>query len=345
MFTSFRHLKDFYNRRVSVILAIMIGILMGIGAFVVWQKTNELPVDSPTFLKSQHTKGPLVTQTNPGTNMSLFSAASLTPYKALYTVQLTDTKGATDIIDIQGKMMYQLGQSCEQTVTDHHYILTYYYPDSVPMRISSDFSMAESHKGGQFDFTARRRRDGVLYEELRGRAVVDPKKGGEAIYTDPEDMRFDLPPDTRFLAGQTAILISAAQQGQKFLSFPLFDGSDKDGPLDVTALISSVPTSYTPPGGPNIDATLLTKQAWRVHLAFFSRLEPQETSDYEMTITLHANGVISSSDITYPDYTVKETLTALKPQESSPCDPSFNKPASKPAHMALPPDMPDMRPH
>lgn len=322
-----------------MILAIMIGLLMGIGAFIVWKKTSLTYYSAAEKEVARPSSSLSKTDTDLPSTADPVSIADLTPYKALYTVQLAGVNGATDILDIQGKMMYQIAQSCDRTVTDYHYFLTYYYPDSAPLRTTSDFSIAETHKGGQFDFTARRRREGVLYEELRGSALFNPGQEGKAFYTSPEDLQFDLPANTYFLADQTVMLIDAAKKGKKFVSFTLFDGSDKDGPKDVTALITPVPASYTPPKNENIDASLFSPQAWVIRLAFFSRLEPQETSDSEMTIVLHDNGVISSTKIDYTEYTVIETMTALKAPAPIPCDslPSGQQDKT-PVHKAIPPE-------
>jgi hypothetical protein len=56
-----------------------------------------------------------------------------------------------------------------------------------------------------------------------------------------------------------------------------------------------------------------------MRLAFFPKNIQTETSDYELTMILHENGVISEMTIDYPDFTVSQTLAALEPLAADMC--------------------------
>jgi hypothetical protein len=96
----------------------------------------------------------------------------------------------------------------------------------------------------------------------------------------------------------------------------LFDGSDEAGPVEVTAFIGK-PVEKSKllkvDGGAPIDIQLMASPARTVRLAFFPLEDPDSTSDYEMTMALHENGVISDMSIEYEDFTVSQKLIALEP--------------------------------
>lgn len=331
MFTSFRHYRQFYNRRVSIILAILIGVLLGVGAFLIWQR-GEPPAQGPGL------QGPSKSEE--------ITAAGLISHKALYRVDLAGARSGSQIIDIQGRMFFESKGACDNIITDHRFYLTYDYADSVPMRVTSDFSTAERADGQYFSFSSRRRRDGELYQELRGTADLTRDLSGKAVYALPEDMRFDLGAGTLFPAGHTAALIRAAEKGRKFLSATLFDGSDEEGPVQVSAVIGAPFTNLSQikglslkSAGKSIDPSLLPLPAWPIRLAFFpASKDGGETADYELTMVLHKNGVISDMTIDYSDFSVDQHLTALQKVASDPCGAVKEEPPPSPSKTI--PDLP-----
>lgn len=289
------------DRAISIVLAVVIGLVFGVGGWLLWRHQVLLPTPNEP-IKSEQADVPLV------------------PHKALYAVSMVSARNGSQIIDINGKMFYQMHQGCDAYITDHRFVLTYDYADSEPMRVTSDFSTVENSDGTKFDFSSRRRRDGEMYQELRGKAEIEDKKDGIATYAQPGDLSFDLTSETLFPAAHTRALIAAARSGQKFVATRIFDGSDEEGPVDVTAVIgekTNGPVGLTP------SATLarapLETSAWKIRLAFFPVKGGAETADYELTMVLHENGVISDMTIDYQDFSVQQRLLALEPLAPENC--------------------------
>ncbi len=245
----------------------------------------------------------------------------LAPHKALYDIRLTSSKSGSQILNISGKMYFEWKRACEGWISDHRFDLLYEYADAPAMRISSDFSTFEREDGSGIDFSSRRRRDGVLYQELRGRASVDPVGAGKAVYTMPGDLTFDLPRGSLFPTGHTLALLRQIVAGKKFFNATVFDGSDEDGPVEINAFIGA-PVDITKVAalGPKVDASLLGGRAWRVHMAFFPLSDSKSESDYEMDMIFHENGIISDMKITYSDFSVSQVLTALDRLPAEGCD-------------------------
>lgn len=248
------------------------------------------------------------------------SAQILAPHKALYDIRLTSSKSGSQILNISGKMFFEWKQSCEGWISDHRFDLLYEYADAPAMRIDSDFSTFEREDGTALDFSSRRRRDGELYQELRGRAMLGANGAGKATYSMPSDLTFDLSTGTLFPGGHTLALLRQIAAGKKFFNATVFDGSDEDGPVEINAFVGARVDALAEKPGPRIDAALLGGKAWKVHMAFFPLNDPKSESDYEMDMVFHENGIIGDMKINYSDFSVSQTLVALDPLPVEGCD-------------------------
>jgi len=244
---------------------------------------------------------------------------SLTPHKALYDIDLVATRSGSQIINISGKMFYEWRPSCEAWVTDHRFNLFYEYADSPGMQVSSDFSTYELFDGSRFSFSSRRSRDGELYQELRGYADMD-QNGGEAIFTKPEGLTYELGSGTLFPMAHTLEMINRAKKGDRFYSAVVFDGSDEEGPIEINTFIGEKEKiSKDLKEMEEIDQRLLNTNAWNIRMAVFPVKNPEESADYEMSLVFHENGVISDMLIEYDDFSVTQKLIALEQLEGEKC--------------------------
>lgn len=252
------------------------------------------------------------------------------PHKALYEVKLLSSKSGSQIINIDGKMFFEWKPACDGWITNHRFNLFYEYADSPGMFLNSDFTTFESFDGQSLNFSSRRKRDGELYEELRGNADISKTGKGIAKYSIPEDLKFDLDEGTMFPMGHTLALVKAARGSKKFLTATVFDGSDEEGPVEINAFIGTkmsmndnekAVAAFKPVKGESIDSDLLKSQSWDVRMAFFPLADQSATSDYEMNMQFHENGVISKMTIEYSDFTVTQRLVALEKLPSENCAP------------------------
>jgi hypothetical protein len=297
------------DRKISIILAVIIGVVIGGGAWLVFAYRGQGAGES--------LQKPPIAATDDRAQINT-KAVTLAPHKALYDVRMASSRNGSQIMDLRGQMYYQMHQGCDNYVSDHRFILTYEYADAQPLLVTSDFSTVETMDGRQLDFTSKRRRDGELYQELKGEAKTAPQDGGLATYDEPADQVFELPGGTLFPIAHTKELLAAARAGQKFASKIVFDGSDDQGPVDVTAIIRPA-TALSLVAGDKVDGTLLENKAWEMKLAFFPRASAVATPEYELSMTLHENGVISRMMIDYQDFTVEQNLRALQTVPADKC--------------------------
>jgi len=245
----------------------------------------------------------------------------LAPHKALYNIKMISRSSASQILNISGQMFYEWRTGCEAWTTDHRFNLFYEYADSPPIRITSDFSTYETFDGKSFDYSSRRKRNGDMYQEIRGRAEMRTDQGGEAIYSKPEGLVFDLEPEMLFPMSHSLGILQRAAAGDKFYSARIFDGSDEEGPVEVNTFIGSpVAADNIVQAQDGIDGALLASPAWNVRMAFFPLIENTEDAEYEMDVVFHENGVISDMVVEYRDFAVTQKLAALEVLTPEDCE-------------------------
>lgn len=241
-------------------------------------------------------------------------AAGLKSHKALYDIRLSSKKSGSNIVNISGTMFYEWHPSCDAWVSTHRFDMLYEYPEVPAVRVTSEFSTYESFDGKAYNFTLQRKRDGVLYEEVRGNVQgVEHDNPDMAVYSIPRDLSFNLPDGTLFPMAHTLEVLEKIKQGKKFYNATIFDGSDAEGPVDVNSFVGRV-AAYQPPEkyAQYIDKSLTDAKGWNVRLAFFPLNNFEETSDYEMSLVVHENGVISGMEVNYEDFSITQTLRALE---------------------------------
>lgn len=240
--------------------------------------------------------------------------AGFMPHKALYDIRLSSKNSSSKIANIRGKMFYEWQPSCDAWISTHRFDMIYEYSEMPAVRVTSDFSTYESFDGQNFNFTSQRKRDGIVFEEVRGNVSANGADyPNEAVYTIPEDLIFDLPKGTLFPMAHTLDVLKSVKEGKKFYKATIFDGSDEEGPVDVNSFTGK-PAIYKVPEQHKayIDANLVNNKSWDMRLAFFPLHKPDSTSDYEMSLIFHENGVISDMEIEYGEFSVTQKLVAIE---------------------------------
>ncbi len=245
--------------------------------------------------------------------------AGFVPHKALYEIKMKSKKSSAKVSNIHGKMMYEWQPSCDAWISNHHFDMTYEYFESPPVRITSDFSNYESFDGKSFNYTTTRKAEDTILSEVRGSVSGDVKNnGGKAVYNKPETLEFELPEGTLFPMAHTLGVLEKIKAGKRFYNAMIFDGSDEEGPVSVNSFIGKeavfkIPEEYKD----NIDEKLVNAKGWKIRLAFFPLNKYEVTSDYEMSLFFHENGVISDMVVEYKDFSVVQKLVALEPMEGA----------------------------
>lgn len=243
--------------------------------------------------------------------------AGLSPHKALYSIRLMSSRSAAQLINVSGQMFYEWKPDCDAWIANHSFNLLYEYADSPATKITSDFSQYESFDGDDLNFSSKRKRNGVLFEEYRGHAELKETGIGEAHFNVPKDVHYDLPKGTLFPMAHTINVIQQIKDGKPFHQDTIFDGSDADGPVNVNVFIGKEVSGMAKvEPSADLDTSLLNVPARKVRLAFFPLKDDSEIADYEMDMVFHDNGIVSHMVVEYEDFTVEQKLIALEKRTS-----------------------------
>jgi hypothetical protein len=260
------------------------------------------------------------------------ASASMVAHRALYTVSMTSARPGGAYVDVNGKMFYEFADCGDAWTSNQKFLLHYFSADGPEVRFDSDYSSWESKAGDSYTFSVRRARDGEVVEEYRGQAKRrGAAAGGLAEFTKPERKALKLPPHFLFPTAQTMKLIEHADRGDKFFNAELFDGTDGGGALQVNAVVLGASKK---PDDLSLKSPLLDPPAHRVRIAFYpaegapADADPEgeaaaqtttDQPDYEMTMTLHDNGVVSDMTIDYEEFSIHGRLQSIESRPRPHC--------------------------
>jgi hypothetical protein len=238
----------------------------------------------------------------------------LAPHRATYEMKLSVARPNSGIVEVNGNMILETVDSCEGWAVKQRIKLTFLRNDGEEFETDSNFTSYESKDGLELRFSVRNVQNDEVEEELRGQADLDGIGGkGRASFTLPEARAFDLPAGTLFPTSHLALVIKHARQGDKSVSYKVFDGARLDGAFQVNAVIGRPPRP--PAGTPAVrgDLGLLRGQpAWGVRFAFFANGDQGAQPEYELALDLLGNGIARSMLLDYGDFAVDARLIQIQ---------------------------------
>lgn len=237
----------------------------------------------------------------------------LAPHRATYEMKLSVARPNSGIVEVNGNMVLETVDSCEGWNVRQRIKLTFLRNDGEEFETDSSFTSYESKDGLNLSFSVRNVQNDEVEEELRGQASLEGIGGkGRASFTLPEPRSFDLPAGTLFPTSHLALIIKHARQGDKSVSYKVFDGARLDGAFQVNAVIGKPPHPVA--GAPAVrgDVSLLRQPAWGVRFAFFASGDQGAPPEYELALDLLANGVARSMLLDYGDFAVDARLTQIQ---------------------------------
>lgn len=245
------------------------------------------------------------------------------PHKALYQIDLLSSDSGAGITDVRGEMFYQQDDACDAWTSEHRFNVVYHYPEREPMMSVSRYATWEAKDGSRFYFNSDRREDGEEVEALRGSAEKNADGTGLASYAMPEKISYPLSKGFFLPTAQTNEIIHRAQRGDKFFSVVVFDGTDAEGPVQISTFIGKPLTSdergTIAAISEKTSVELLDPAAWHVRMAVFPLEGDSMSPIYEMDMVLHANGVVSHAIVDYKSFKVEQKLIALEPVPLGKC--------------------------
>jgi len=237
----------------------------------------------------------------------------LVPHRATYDMKLATARPNSGILEVNGRMVLEMVDSCDAWEVKQRIKLKFLRNEGDEFDTDSSFTSYETKDGLGLRFSVRNIQDQEVEEELRGHADLEGQGGkGRASFTLPEVRNFELPAGTLFPTTHLALIIRHARDGDKSVSYSVFDGARLDGAFQVNAVIGKPPRAT----GPAVrgDVGLLRNQpSWGVRLAFFAAGDQGTANpEYELALDLLGNGISRSMMLDYGEFAVDARLVQLQ---------------------------------
>lgn len=232
------------------------------------------------------------------------AAVTLAAHHAFYKLTLANTRGG-DVVAAYGTMTYDVRDACNAWAVQQQLDLTTTTREGADVHTVSDYATWESKDGRQMRFHMRQTTDGAVSQQVEGSAKLVRAGGpGTIRYTAPDKAEAPLPRGTMFPMWQTAAIIAAAEQGKRFVSMPLFDGTGPDGAQDSFVFIDG----WNKPG-PAPFKPLAALPSGYVHVSFFPRSKSAMLPDYTAGMRYWSNGVADDLRMDFGDFVMHGKLT------------------------------------
>lgn len=247
---------------------------------------------------------------------ALPEGARLVPHRAVYDLELGSVEDGSDIAEARGRLVIEFLEACEGYTLNQR--LRTEFMSQEGQMLATDFSLSsfEARNGLSFRYALKIFGFDENVEFYTGQAQLQgPGKEGKAEFTEPADLKLDLPVGTVFPSEHTALLIKTALQGRNFVTANVFDGSGEQGLDKVSALMIQAFT----PAQANAREGLQGLRSWRYHLAFFAYDNQESPPDYEVTFRLYENGISDELQMNYGSFNLTGRLVRLDIYENLPC--------------------------
>jgi hypothetical protein len=236
----------------------------------------------------------------------------LAAHHALYGLTLASSRGG-DVVAARGTMGYEVTDACDGWAVRQRLQMTITNSDGQDIQMTSDYATWESKDGQKFRFHMKQMTETAVTSQTDGEASLQRPGGpGEARYTSPNANKQPLPAGTLFPMIHTSALLAAAREGKKFVSLPLFDGTDEKGVEDSSVVV----LDWKPPF-PTAYPALSSLASTRVRLAFFDRQAGATTPSYEVGMRYWENGVADDMQMDFGDFVMNAKMNefALQPRK------------------------------
>ncbi|MGI9422789.1 MAG: cell envelope integrity EipB family protein [Hyphomicrobiaceae bacterium] len=256
-----------------------------------------------------------------------FAKAKLAPHRAIYDITLARTATAAGIVELTGRMVYELtGDACRGYKQAMRFVTRSTDRSGKPSIMDLRSSFWEDGSGATFRFETDQYRDEKLTESSAGDASRDAAGTTVAVkIRQPDKKDFKIEKDVMFPVQHSAELLNAALAGKTIYTSDLYDGSEKGTKVYVTTAVLGKRNE----GGHN--ATLARVEnaealdglaSWPVSLSYF---DPEKGGTdtlptYELAFLFFENGVSRRLVIDYGHFAIRGKLTKLEMLKAAACD-------------------------
>lgn len=238
---------------------------------------------------------------------------ALASHRAIYDLALTRAVQSDGVRSAKGTMVYTITDRCDGYTIESNLQMDLAFSNGIDNQIDQRFASWEAKDGHSASFRMQVLENGTLSKSYRGNVALGADGTGTVTYETDAVRTIKLPKGTLLSTGHTLALLNAAAAGEKFLVRPVIDGSFEEGPFTISAAIGAPRAGQTKAGD------LAAGTAWPASLAYFPFATEHEAPDYELTMSILANGVARSMSQDFGKFTLGFDLVRAEPVTAPSC--------------------------
>ncbi|HER26347.1 MAG TPA: DUF1849 family protein [Rhodospirillales bacterium] len=253
--------------------------------------------------------------------LSVARAAKMVSHRAFYTLSSGGFKSGGRFTGVDGTMELALEKDCTGWTMSQSLRMNLQMANGSELRQVHRYTGRESDDGIRYDFYSSSQ-IGNSREDFRGRAIMESSGGpGNAVFRIPQGKKIPLPLGTKFLFAHTIYLIEQAEAGARLATAIVFDGTDDEGPQEVTAFIARKRHAREFIGKDRVKALgpLVDRSGWKIRMAFYKLDSRGAVPEYEVEALQLDNGVTPWLLLDYQDFSVVLELDKLEEISSPQC--------------------------
>jgi EipB-like len=246
----------------------------------------------------------------------------LASHRAVYDISLAEADDGTDVAGVSGRLVLEFtGSECAGYTSKLRFVTETEGADGMRQLTDSRSSTYEAANGQSLDFNNETYAGDVLAEQSEGTANRD---GGDVsvALTRPGEKKFAINDTVVFPTQQMERIIASALDGDAFVSFAVYDGSENGETIfDTAGVIGKVSTANDAADEPVVaTAGIAGMRHWPVTISYFDqRGVGEEMPFYVLSFVVYENGIGRSMRIDYGDFSLSGKLTRLDMLPEPPC--------------------------
>lgn len=250
----------------------------------------------------------------------------MAPHRAVYEMSLASTRGGSSVIQVSGRMVYELvGSVCEGYTQTMRFVTQMENQNGSTTVTDLRSSSWEEGTGRRFRFNSSQYRDEKQTEQTVGDATRAQGDDVKVELTKPTKRDLALPGRVYFPVQHSIALIDAAKTGRTQFRADLYDGSEKGEKVYDT--VSTIGTATITkklakaPAGKSVERMDGVK-AWPVSIAYYEANSDKSDAVpvYELSFLFLENGVSRDLLIDYGEFAIQGELKEINFLEPTKCD-------------------------
>jgi hypothetical protein len=245
-------------------------------------------------------------------------AAQLVPHRAVYELTGKSAGGFGRSGSLRGLLTYELMEDCDGWSVNQKAGLDVSAAEGEGHRFEWSQATWEAKDGTSYRYFIKDNQDGSTGTQRRGELVF-PQPGAPGTLTTELPARGETKIPPALLPIQhTLELLERADAGETIFVAQIFDATVDEKPVEISATFG--PSQARPDTQAKEFAPLKNVPLRHIDFAFYVQNLPDGTPDFEQSIELFDNGVVSRVSFEFGGLPVRGTLRRLEMLEPQTCE-------------------------